>query len=274
MSLQPSTRMLQLGDGRPEIQVFEAGEGMPLLFLHGAGGIGKWTGALALLANTFRVYAPLLPGFGHSTGLELIDDQLDLVLHQFDVIDALGLERPYVVGESVGGWLAAEMATLRPNALRRLALIAPLGLWRDEAPLADMFGTMTEELVPYLFHDVGCDAAQDMLSLRHLLSDKDDRTEAQVETLLAMSRAARTIAKFLFPIPATTLEQRLWRITAPTLILWGADDRFAPPLYADAFAQKIRGAHVVLVPRAGHLVTLEQPHAVNDAVNAWARKSL
>ena len=56
---------------------------------------------------------------------------------------ALGLERPYVVGESMGGWLAAEMAALRPDAIGRLALAAPLGLWRDAAPIVDMFGWMT-----------------------------------------------------------------------------------------------------------------------------------
>ena len=97
---------------------------------------------------TFHVYAPLLPGFGRSTGLEQLDDQLDLFLHGFDVMEALGLERPYVVGESMGGWIAAEMAALRPREIGRLALAAPIGLWRDDAPVVDLFGHMTHELVP------------------------------------------------------------------------------------------------------------------------------
>src|SRR5215831_9575223 len=149
----PTSRILDLGAGRPRIEVLEAGDGPSLLFLHGAGGVPAWTGALPLLARHYRVHAPLLPGFGQSTGLDDLDDQLDLFLHGFDVVEALRLERPFVLGESMGGWIAAEMAALRPKEIGRLALAAPLGLWRDEAPVVDMFGQMTHELVPYLFHD-------------------------------------------------------------------------------------------------------------------------
>src|SRR5262245_59157787 len=71
----PRSRLLALGEGRPTIEVLEAGNGPALLFLHGAGGVPAWVGALPLLAERFRVVAPLLPGFGQSTGLEFLDDQ-------------------------------------------------------------------------------------------------------------------------------------------------------------------------------------------------------
>src|SRR5262245_65865383 len=100
-------------------------------------------------------------------------------MHGFDVIEALGLERPYVVGESFGAWMAAEMAALRPKEISRLALLAPVGLWRDEAPVADIFGMMPGELVSYLYHDQSCFAAQRMAMLTTLFSDKDDRTQEQ-----------------------------------------------------------------------------------------------
>ena len=267
----PTSRLLALGTGRPSIEVLEAGDGPSLLFLHGAGGIPTWEGALPLLARRFRVHAPLLPGFGRSTGLEFLDDQLDLFLHGFDVMEALGLERPYVVGESMGGWMAAEMAALRPKDIGRLALAAPVGLWRDKAPIADMFGMMTHELVPYLFHDTTCPAAQRMLGVGALLSDKDDRTEEQVEFLLALARGFRTAAKFLFPIPERGLEKRLRRITAPTLVLWGAADRFVQPLYARLFAETIPHARLQMIERAGHLIGLEQPEPYADALIGWGR---
>ena len=114
-STTPQSRLLALGDGRPTIEVLEAGQGTPLLFLHGAGGIPLWEGALPLLARSFRVHAPLLPGFGRSTGLEHLDDQLDLVLHAFDVLEALGLERPVVLGD--GGAATAFVQAL-PHARR------------------------------------------------------------------------------------------------------------------------------------------------------------
>lgn len=264
------SRVLTLGAGRPSIEVLEAGDGPPLLFLHGAGGIPTWEGALPLLARRYRVHAPLLPGFGQSTGLEFLEDQLDLFLHGFDVMEALGLERPYVVGESMGGWIAAEMAALRPKEIGRLALAAPVGLWRDEAPIADMFGMMTHELVPYLFHDTTCAPAQRMLGVGALLSDRDDRTEEQVEFLLALARGFRTAAKFLFPIPEHGLEKRLRRITAPTLVLWGTGDRFVQPLYARVFADAISGARLEMIDDAGHLIGLERPEAYTEAVVGWA----
>src|SRR5207249_4552452 len=125
---------------------------------------------------------------GQSTGLEHLDDQLDLVLHCFDVMEALDLQRPYVLGESMGGWMAAEMAALRPRDIGRLALAAPIGLWRDEAPVADMFGMMPHELVPHLFHDQSCPAAQGLHAVTTLFSEKADRTQHHVELLLTLVR--------------------------------------------------------------------------------------
>jgi pimeloyl-ACP methyl ester carboxylesterase len=270
----PQSRMLDLGPGRTAIEVLEAGEGPPLLFLHGVGGIMAWEGVLPLLARTYHVYAPLLPGFGRSTGLEYLEDQFDLFLHGFDVMEALGLERPYVVGENMGGWMAAEMAALRPGEIGRLALAAPVGLWRDEAPVADLFGRLVSELVPYLFHDQACPAAQQMLALSLLFSDSDDRSQEQVEILIALSRGFRTVAKFLFPVPENGLERRLWRIKAPALIVWGEQDKFVAPIYAEIFREKITNSEVVMIPNTGHVIGLESPEPYAEAVIGWERPTI
>jgi pimeloyl-ACP methyl ester carboxylesterase len=267
----PSRRVLELGSGRPTIEVLEAGEGAPLVFLHGAGGIPLWEGILPILARDYRVYAPLLPGFGRSTGLEALEDQLDLFLLGFDVIGALGVERPYLVGESMGGWMAAEMAALRPRDVGRLALLAPIGLWRDETPVVDLFGYMVHEMVPFLFHDQSCPPARRMTDLTRLFSDKDDRTPEQIEELIDLARGFRTAAKFLFPIPENGLERRLWRIAAPTLVVWGEGDRFASPRYADIFGQRIHGAEVRTVKNAGHMLGLERPDDCADLLLRWGR---
>ena len=262
----PRSRMLDLGQTRPKIEVLEAGDGEPLLFLHGAGGIAAWEGVLPLLSEKFHVHAPLLPGFGRSDGLDYLEDQVDLFLHGFDVMEAVGLERPYVVGESMGGWMAAEMAALRPKEIGRLALAAPVGLWRDEAPVVDLFGLTVGELVPFLFHDMNCFAAQRLLAVTQLFGDHDNRSDEQVEMLLAISRGFRTAAKFLFPIPEKGLERRLSRITAPTLIVWGEQDRFISSSYADIFRAKIEGAVVQKIANAGHLIGLESPEPYASAL--------
>ncbi len=267
--MTPRSQILNLGNGRPSVEVLEAGEGPPLLFLHGAGGIVAWEGVLPLLSAKYHVYAPLLPGFGQSTGLDYLEDQFDLFLHGFDVIEALGLEQPYIVGESLGGWMAVEMAALRPKEIGRLALVAPVGLWRDEAPVVDLFGKMVHELVPYLFYNQNCLAAQRMMMTTMLFSEKDDRTQEQVEILIAMSRGFRTVAKFLFPIPENGLERRLWRIKAPTLVVWGEQDQFVSPIYADIFREKIPNAEVMKIPNTGHLIGLESPEPLADALFRW-----
>jgi pimeloyl-ACP methyl ester carboxylesterase len=269
--MTPRSRVIPLGAGRPSVEVLDAGDGPSLLFLHGAGGVPAWQGPLPLLARAFHVHAPLLPGFGQSTGLEYLEEPLDLFLHGFDVMEALALERPYVVGESLGGWMAAEMAALRPKELGRLALAAPVGLWRDEAPVPDMFGMMPHELVPYLFHDQSCPAAQAMQAVTSLFSERDDRTQEQVEFLIHLARGFRTAAKFLFPIPERGLEKRLPRITAPTLVVWGTADRFVQPLYARIFAEKIRGARLEMIEDVGHLVGLERPEPYAAAVIRFGR---
>lgn len=262
----PRARLLELGTGKPTVEVLEAGDGPALLYLHGISGAEGWPGALPRLSERFHVYAPLLPGFGRSTGLDFLDDQLDLFFHCFDVVEALGLERPAVLGESMGGWLAAEMAALRPKEIGRLVLTSPLGLWRDAAPPVDLFGLLTHELVPFLFHDTACPAAQAMLSVNQLLGKHDDRTDEQVELLIAMARGMRTAAKFLFPIPERGLEKRLHRITAPTLVVWGAEDRFVAPSYGDILVERIPHAQLHRIPDAGHLVALERTAAYTDAV--------
>ena len=134
-----------------------------------------------------------------------------------------------------------------------------------------MFGMMVHELVPYLFHDQHCPAAERMLAVTQLFGARDDRTEEQVELLLSLVRGFRTAAKFLFPIPERGLERRLWRITAPTLVVWGAEDRFAAPLYGRIFAEKIRGARLETISDAGHLIGLERPEPYAQAVVRWGR---
>src|SRR5215211_2184510 len=100
--------------GRRKIRVIEAGDGPPLVFLHGAGGLVEESPFLALLARRWHVFAPLLPGYADSEGGETLPDMLAITLHSFDVIEALGLSRPTLVGHSMGGMIAAEMAAVAP----------------------------------------------------------------------------------------------------------------------------------------------------------------
>jgi pimeloyl-ACP methyl ester carboxylesterase len=124
----------------------EAGSGPALVFLHGAGGVTSEDPFLSALAEKYHVYAPLIPGYGDSEECHEIRDMLDFTLHSWDVVNALGLKDPILVGHSMGGMIAAEMAAVAPREVERLGLIAATGLWLDEHPVPDQFSKLPHEL--------------------------------------------------------------------------------------------------------------------------------
>lgn len=120
------------------VRYWEGGSGEPLVFLHGAGGLDLQSEFLSRLAERFHVFAPLLPGYGDSEECAELRTMLDFTLHTFDVVEALGLREPVLVGASMGGMIAAEMAAVAPHEVERLGLIAPTGVWLDDHPAPDL----------------------------------------------------------------------------------------------------------------------------------------
>lgn len=245
---------------RVPVRYFESGKGEPLLFLHGAGGLDLDQNFLEALARNFHVYAPLLPGYGDGEECAELRDMLDFTLHTWDVVDALGVEDPILVGFSMGGMIAAEMAAVAPHAVSRLGLIAPVGLWLDEHPIPDLFSMLPFELPKYLFHDETAGA-------KAIGANIDLTDPAFLQTfLIRNARQLGAAGKILFPIPDRGLRDRLYRIRAKTLLLWGESDRIVPPAYARAFQSAISGADLVLIPEAGHMVAFEKTAAVTGAI--------
>ena len=244
------------------VRVIEGGDGPPLLFLHGAGGVTEADPFLAALARTHHVYAPLLPGYGDSEECAELRDMLDITLHGWDIVDALGLKDPLLVGHSMGGMIAAEMAAIQPNDVSRLALIAPAGLWFDDHPIPDIFAMLPFEMPQVLFHDVAAGAK--MLTAGLDLSDP-----AFLQSyLVANARQLGMAGRILFPIPERGLAGRLYRIKARTTLIWGDSDRLISPVYAQAFRKAITGAKLVSIAEAGHMLIHEQTEQVVAATVA------
>jgi pimeloyl-ACP methyl ester carboxylesterase len=254
------SRLLAVAGGRRTIEVFEAGGGEPIVFLHGEGGLAADSPFLSALARDRQVFAPLLPGYGRSTGAEALRDMLAVTLHSFDVLDALGLYRPVLVGHSMGGMIAAEMAALAPREVERLGLVAPMGLWLDAHPLPDLFSALPRELPSLLFHDP--EFGERMLTAGHNLDDPKI-LEAFV---IGNARQLAMASKLLFPLPDRGLAERLYRIRAKTLVIWGEADRLVPAAYGDAFCRAIANAELITVPAAGHMLIVEQPETVVTAL--------
>ena len=242
------------------VRYFEGGSGPALVFLHGAGGVTADDPLLAELAKTHHVYAPLIPGYGDSDECPEIRDMLDFTLHTWDVVAALCLEDPVLVGHSMGGMIAAEMAAIQPHDVSRLALICPAGLWDDEHPIADLFATLPFEMPALLFHDAVAGTA--MLTAGRNVTDPNFLQTYLVNNARQLGMAGR----ILFPIPERGLQQRMYRIKAKTVIVWGDSDRLIPPVYAHGFKKGIADTSLVSIPEAGHMVTLEKPMLVAGAV--------
>ena len=243
-------RAVSLRDGMFQAHLLQGGAGDPLLFLHGAGGLreGEY---LDLLAQRFTVYAPSHPGFGSSEGGEHIEDIIDLALYYHDLMDELKIESAHVVGHSMGGMLAAEVAALCPHRVRRLVLANPVGLWRDDEPVLDFFTLSPEQLLPYIWHDPGSEAAKAAYPV-------PETDEERAELLFQRTQALASASKFLWPIPDRGLHRRIHRIQSPTLIVWGESDRLVPASYAEDFSSSIRDSRVVILSECGHLPMLEK----------------
>ena len=250
----PETINLNLRNGDFRAIVESGGDGPPLLYLHGAVGQKGWAPFLDRLAQTFTVYAPIMPGYGSATGLEHLTDLTDLTLHHLEVLNELGVTRSHVVGHFLGGMIAAEMAAFSPSSIDRLVLVSPAGVWRDEEPVADLLALNANELSERLAATPEGTAALDGVA--------DELARDRMQDIAAAG-------KFLWPLPDKGLARRAYRIKAPTLILWGGQDRINPPSYAADFQRMIAGSQTASVANAGHLLMLEQPCAFANAVTAF-----
>lgn len=248
--------------GRFSVELRQDGSGPPLVFLHGAGGLPGWPPFLARLAEQYTVYAPSHPGWGGSTGIEELNDDIrDLAFFYLDFFDALGLDRAHVIGHSLGGMLAAEIAAMDRSYLDRLVLVCPAGLWLEDNPMPDLFVMEPHEFFSKGFHDPEGPAAQ--------ARKPPEEFEAAKEAFLARYQALAAAGKFLWPIPDQGTARRLHRVTVPTLIIWGQSDGFIPVGYGAAFQKAIPGARLEIVKEAGHFVLDEQTDAVCELVTEF-----
>ncbi len=229
-----------------------------LVYFHSFHERGGWSPFLDHLAARYTVLAPFHPGVQGSSGVETLDDVLDLVLAYDELLDRLGIGAAHLVGHFFGGMVAAELAaTLRPRAAK-LVLISPLGLWRDDAPSEDLLILPHEDLPAVLFRDPASEVARGWATLP---AGEEQNIAAQIESI--QRRAA--MAKFVWPIPDRGLKKRLHRITAPTLVLWGEADRANPLVYAEEWQRRVKGAALSLLP-GGHMVLHEVPDAAAAVV--------
>ena len=258
-------RSISVRNGRFEVDVLEGGSGDPLLFLHGVFGL-EWTPLLERLSLGHTVVAPRTPGFGESTGTENLDDIHDLVFFYLDLLDELDLSHLPLVGHSLGGMFAAELAATQPERFSHVALASPFGLWDNADPVTDLFTISLPDLAKAMYANEKSEAAVAVATAPQArmteVDPETDEGQATINYLVERAKSMSTAAKYLWPIPNRGLVKRLHRVRQPGLVIWGESDGIVPPVYAERFAAHMPNAVVHIVPDAAHMVVDEQPDHV------------
>lgn len=247
-------------------RLWRDGQGKPLIWLHGAGG-AEWLPLHARLAARYQVWLPEHPGFGQSAEADWIEGIDDLVFYYLDWIREFDLREVTLVGHSLGGWLAAELAVLTPAWLRRLVLIDAAGLVIPEAPIADIFVLNAEERAELVrYRPVG----QGPMDVSETGPSRDAMAAIALDEATAHSRSRNDhmVARLAWnPYLANPkLMRRLGRIAVPTTVLWGVGDRLIPPQHGEAYARNIPGARLRWVEEAGHAPHRDNADAVLTAI--------
>jgi pimeloyl-ACP methyl ester carboxylesterase len=245
------------GLGPVPVSVTEHGAGRPFLVLHGGAGPQSVDGFAGQLAGSGRVLVPVHPGFGGTPRPEGLDSMAGLARVYAALLDELGLDGVTVVGNSIGGWIAAELALLGSPRVSGVVLVDAAGLKLDTHPTADFFSlTMDQvaELSYYRPDDFRIDVS---------------RLPEAAQAMMAGNRAA--LATYGGPQMADpALLGRLGGVSVPVLVVWGEADRMIPPEHGQAYAAAIPGARLLVLPRAGHLPQLETPGELLQAVEEFA----
>jgi pimeloyl-ACP methyl ester carboxylesterase len=240
------------------VRLFRDGAGEPVLFLHGSAGYPGWLPFFARLAAHHDVRVPEHPGFGVSDNPPWIRNIADLAMYYLDVLDGLASAPVHLVGHSLGGWTAAEMAVRNCTRLASLTLLAPAGVRVKGIPAGDNFIWSPEETARNLFHD------QALAEKRLAQTPSDEEFDIQLTNRYAAAKFGWDPRWFN---PA--LERWLHRIRIPTLVVWGRDDKLLPSAYAEVWRARVPGARVEIIPECGHLPLVEKADATADMVLAF-----
>lgn len=255
----PSEAMIELLGCK--VNVRRGGSGEPLLFLHGAGGIPAWTPYLARLAEKFHVIAPDHPSFSKSDTPEWLDDISDMAYFYLDFLAKEGLSGVHLVGQSLGGWIALEVAVRSTTRLKSLTLVGSAGIHVKGVPKADIFMMNPEETVRALYTDPA------MIDTMLKMEPTPEQQDIIIKNRVATARLGWQPRLF-----NPKLYKWLHRVDVPTHIIWGDSDKIIPLAYANAFKNLIKGSSVTVIAKAGHLPHVERTDPFVSAVTGFIQR--
>jgi pimeloyl-ACP methyl ester carboxylesterase len=227
------------------IRLRRGGQGPALLYLHGANGVPAVPEFAEALASNYDVIIPEHPGYGQSDEPEWLEDIHDLAYFYLGLLDQMKLEQVHVVGSSIGGWLAMEMAVRDPSRFASMVLVGSAGIRIAASQPGDIFLWTPEQAAANTYADPAIVA-------RVLANPLDtDTTLKNRHTTAALAWGPR--------LHDPKLHKWLHRLKMPVRLAWGADDKIMPVAYADAFKALIPQASIEIYERCGHLPQVEHP---------------
>jgi pimeloyl-ACP methyl ester carboxylesterase len=243
-----------------KIDLERRGRGEPLLLFYGEEALELEAPFLDELAAKYEVLIPSPPGFGASERPDWISNVDDIAYIYLDLIEQLGIKKAPVVGFSLGGWIAAEMATKDDSFISKMVLVDPYGVkvgTPSDRDIADIWSLHPAEVVRRKWHDAE--------------KGKRDFPSMTEEKLTVVARNVESLARFCWDpyMHNPKLKRRLHRIQVPTLLLWGENDGIVTPAYGKAYAELIPGATFKSVANAGHYPHLEQPQVFMQHLNEF-----
>ena len=244
-----------------KVRLRRGGAGKPLLFLHGASGAPVIQPFMEKLATRFDVLVPEHPGYGQSDEPAWLENIHDMAYFYLDFLKQLELRDVVLVGGSMGGWMAMEIAVRDTSRLACVILVGPAGVKSPEAKAADLFLWSNEDLVRNLFHD------QKLAEQRLAMPVTPEAVDIDLKNKHTTAKLAWE-PRFHDPF----LPKWLHRIDVPVKIIWGAEDRILPPAMAQELKRRMPHAELELVPNAGHLPQSERPDAFCESVISFACK--
>lgn len=246
-----------------DIRVMRGGSGPALLFLHGASGAGAWLPFMDKLAAHFDVIVPEHPGYGGSDDPDWLDDIHDMAYFYKDVLRALDLSDVHLVGLSLGGWIAAELAVRDTSRLASLTLVAAAGVRVKGVSGVDTYLLTPEERIRTMFVD---QSLADQMIERVLTPELEDVGLKNLYTTAKLAWQPRS--------HDPNLPKWLHLIDVPTLILWGGQDKLFPPAHAKAYGEMIPGSKVIVFDQCGHLPTVEKADELVAAIVDFAAQEM
>jgi pimeloyl-ACP methyl ester carboxylesterase len=240
-----------------DVELFEAGSGNALLWLHGANGFDPAHPFVKPFAERRRLIVPSHPGFGKSGLPGWLDRPDDIAIIYLELLDRLGLARAEIVGCSLGGWIAAEMASMAPERVAKLVLVGPAGVKvgaSDKLDIPDIWAMPQDEVNKLIYHDPV-----------RMAMDPAKFSDEQLSILLR-NRETTALLTWEPWMHNPKLKHRLHRVKAPTLFVRGVSDGLMSAAYVEAYAKLVPGARTTTIAAAGHAPQIEQPAAFAAAV--------